>query len=1032
VGLLFQVACVTYQVSWGRYRQAKASKFDPTAPIGSDAVRRRKDAERKDGGLRLLGWSLTAVPIVVACWIYAGCGMGLSGSGLGIRLTGGTPHRPMVAIAILSGLTWLIAVGTAYWCYRTLLLLPREANLDPAEFGGGAMSPRGGGRAATSERASSATSEGRPDPAGTVAKPGAETVAADRITRDQRTSSSTATGAASSETSVGPHPLVLSFSGGGLRSASFCLGGFRAVQHHKERTQEVDAIVSVSGGSYAAAAITLASAFDATGANHRDDPLPVKDIYSVDSPELAYLRRNSRYLFQPSWRTVSGLWQLLAGALLHLFLVVAGLRFASWVLGWYVKTVGLVPGLDTPRPRLDLRLDWSWQAVLGVGPWLFPLVALAALLVLQAIIRGERGDGAKFGASSARWAKSVSTSGRLFIMAAMALIVVPGLFVGLGRIAYANSGPDVVARTIVNLGFTQDAPCREALVASAQRAHDRLVARAGASAQGSTAGFGACGASGTLTLPGQTQTGAAEFDAERAADTAGSTDRSGFGGRLVSILAALAAALGLFRRAFTGAPKSTERRFAGVGRALLLRVPIVIVSLVGLWLLVEWTYQYAVSPQVQSQLGALFLVGGAIIVQLVNPNTTSIHEFYRERLASAFAVGRFPVDADGRPDTPGGWAGTAAGQLPVSEGPYRLSGLAEPPELVLCTTANVNDQQVVPTRRFGVPMTFSPRKIRLEGSGRPPEVGHQETLLVEGDPRWRNLSVMSAVAMSGAAVSPMMGRMGGKVAPFRLLLTLFNIRLGVWVMNPRWPLDQPPSPALAPMATNPRFHQLFSEAFGSTMVNDRWLYLTDGGHLDNLGMVEAVRRGPGRLLVLSASNDPAGTWQDVGAAVSVIRADLGIDFAVTGRDYQDSWMRLSGKWRTPAVGSTPASEHDIDVLVVRATLIDAQKLVAEGSSDSEPPPPPPPPSSSEAWQKWYDLRNPVPVDVQSFSTKDKTFPRTSTGRQDFGDLEFESYRRLGQFLVERALRANEGFIGPRSVDLSTAEATQPADQPATR
>ena len=105
---------------------------------------------------------------------------------------------------------------------------------------------------------------------------------------------------------------------------------------------------------------------------------------------------------------------------------------------------------------------------------------------------------------------------------------------------------------------------------------------------------------------------------------------------------------------------------------------------------------------------------------------------------------------------------------------------------------------------------------------------------------------MGAVAMSGAAVSPMMGRMGGKVAPFRLLLTLFNIRLGVWVMNPRWPLGEPPSPALAPMATNPRLPPAGRRGVRLDMVDDRWLYLTDGGHLDNLGLVEAVRAAAGQ------------------------------------------------------------------------------------------------------------------------------------------------------------------------------------------
>ena len=60
------------------------------------------------------------------------------------------------------------------------------------------------------------------------------------------------------------------------------------------------------------------------------------------------------------------------------------------------------------------------------------------------------------------------------------------------------------------------------------------------------------------------------------------------------------------------------------------------------------------------------------------------------------------------------------------------------------------------------------------------------------------------------------------------------------------------------------------------------------------------------------------------------------------------------------------------------------------------------------WQKWHERQ--MPIDVAVVLDAGHEFPRTSTGRQDFGDLEFESYRRLGQFLVERALGQNHGFL----------------------
>ena len=168
------------------------------------------------------------------------------------------------------------------------------------------------------------------------------------------------------------------------------------------------------------------------------------------------------------------------------------------------------------------------------------------------------------------------------------------------------------------------------------------------------------------------------------------------------------------------------------------------------------------------------------------------------------------------------------------------------------------------------------------------------------------------------------------------------------------------------------------------MVDDRWVYLTDGGHLDNLGLVEAVRRLPRKVLAMSASNDPPGSWQDVGAAVSVIRADLGIDLRVMDRDRQDAWMRLKAD-----------APYDIDVLVVRAAMTKLEWLTADDPKEEANPVDEPQ----------------MPIDSRSFATRDPNFPRASTGRQDFGDLEFESYRRLGQFLVHRALSQNQDFLG---------------------
>ncbi len=70
-------------------------------------------------------------------------------------------------------------------------------------------------------------------------------------------------------------------------------------------------------------------------------------------------------------------------------------------------------------------------------------------------------------------------------------------------------------------------------------------------------------------------------------------------------------------------------------------------GLLSLWLATMWSYQYQISAATQTQfIGPLIIMAG-VILQLINPNLTSIHEFYRERISSAFAVGRDLADAGG-------------------------------------------------------------------------------------------------------------------------------------------------------------------------------------------------------------------------------------------------------------------------------------------------------------------------------------------------------------------------------------------------
>ena len=69
----------------------------------------------------------------------------------------------------------------------------------------------------------------------------------------------------------------------------------------------------------------------------------------------------------------------------------------------------------------------------------------------------------------------------------------------------------------------------------------------------------------------------------------------------------------------------------------------------------------------------------------------------------------------------------------------------------------------------------------------------------------------------------------------------------------------------------------WAEAAGRLSYRGTWMYVTDGGHYDNLGLVAALRRGASNIVVLDASGDQADTWFTLGSAIALARTDAGVE-----------------------------------------------------------------------------------------------------------------------------------------------------------
>ena len=224
----------------------------------------------------------------------------------------------------------------------------------------------------------------------------------------------------------------------------------------------------------------------------------------------------------------------------------------------------------------------------------------------------------------------------------------------------------------------------------------------------------------------------------------------------------------------------------------------------------------------------------------------------------------------------------------------------------------------------------------------------------------RPISLGTALTISGAAVSPNMGYHSS--APVTFILALFNVRLGCWLRNP-WIGRQPKSFSF----------QLMNEAIGNTNDDSSWVYLSDGGHFENLGLYEMVLRRCRFILVSDAGCDPEYKLEDIGNAVRKIRIDLGIPIKM-----HDFKVEQPEKSHCCAVGIIDYKA--IDDKAENGYLI----YIKAGMCDQES------------------------LDVISYKKAHSQFPHDTTADQFFSESQFESYRALGEQIIKEICTHDEG------------------------
>jgi hypothetical protein len=274
------------------------------------------------------------------------------------------------------------------------------------------------------------------------------------------------------------------------------------------------------------------------------------------------------------------------------------------------------------------------------------------------------------------------------------------------------------------------------------------------------------------------------------------------------------------------------------------------------------------------------------------------------------------------------------------------------------------------------------------------------------------LSLGYWIGTSGAAFSTGLGARTS--LGISLLLGLANIRLGYW-WSPGADADARPRGPVARAALRffPVQAFLFSE-FTARFPGTAWpkWYLSDGGHFENMGGYELIRRRVRRVLIVDAEQDADYSYEGLAGLVRKARTDFDASIEFLSEEELDQKVAPSirklfgtleqlrrGTWTTqpgnPTKPDDPQTVFEETRLNRRSRARCALAKIRYADEGPEAP---------EGLLLYVKptLMGDEPADVLEYHENHPDFPHETTADQFFDEAQWESYRSLGRH-VARAL-----------------------------
>ncbi len=402
-------------------------------------------------------------------------------------------------------------------------------------------------------------------------------------------------------------------------------------------------------------------------------------------------------------------------------------------------------------------------------------------------------------------------------------------------------------------------------------------------------------------------------------------------------------------------------------------------------------------------LGGIFFLAGLALSWRVDVNEFSLHHFYRNRLVRCYLGASNP---DRKPEPFTGF--DPADDVALCDFADNYPG----PYPILNAALNITGgEELGYATRRAKSFAFTPLYCGFElgGSGDGPQRftcddGYLPTFAktelgraTGGVAKFGSecgISLGTAMAISGAAASPNMGYHTSPATAF--YMALFDVRLGWWMGNPRYPKKwRSTGPALG-------LGYLLSEVLAQSDQQKGYVYLSDGGHFENLGVYELIKRRCRLIVAGDADCDGQYGFGDVLSLIEKARTDFGarIEIDCSALRPADGGRQSARNCVHGTIYYDPNNSDDRGTLIlIKASM----------------------PIRGAAGVTHHLNERKLPDDVWRYYDQYETFPHQSTADQWFDELQFESYRALGEYIGVHA--AEEiGRAIERTLDIPAAAA----------